>query len=107
MASSNHLTGSTQSELNKSHKVAATTVRGLLIATILLSIVAYLGQSFFPQQQNPPLDIGLRIAILIFGLGSIALRRTRFAAMRLQDIGALKGASGLLFTLKEQLSSSL
>jgi len=100
MASSNHLTGSTQSELNKSHKVAATTVRGLLIATILLSIVAYLGQSFFPQQQNPPLDIGLRIAILIFGLGSIALRRTRFAAMRLQDIGALKGASGLLHTLE-------
>lgn len=100
MASSNHLTASIQSELIKAHKVAATTVTGLLIATILLSIVAYLGQSFFPQQQNPPLDVGLRIAILIFGLGSIALRRTRFAAMRLQDIGALKGASGLLHTLE-------
>jgi len=33
-------------------------------------------------------------------LGAVALRRTKFAAMRLQDIGALKGASGLLITLQ-------
>lgn len=90
-----------QSELAKRHKAAATTVAGLLIATVLLSIVAYLGKRFFTQQQNPSLDIGLRIAILILGLGAIALRRTKFSTMRLQDIGALSGATGLLRTLEK------
>jgi hypothetical protein len=41
-----------------------------------------------------------RITVLIFGLGSVALRRTKFSAMRLKDIGALEGASGLLRTLE-------
>ena len=90
-----------QAELAKRHKAAATTIAGLLIATVLLSIVAYLGKSFFTQQQNPTLDVGLRITILILGLGAIALRRTKFSTMRLQDIGALSGASGLLMTLEK------
>ncbi len=90
-----------QAELAKRHKAAATTVAGLLIATVLLSIVAYLGKRFFTQQQNPSLDIGLRISILILGLGAIALRRTKFSTMRLQDIGALNGATGLLSTLEK------
>jgi len=38
---------------------------------------------------------------MIFGLGSIVLRRTRFSTMRLQDIGALGGASALLRTLEK------
>jgi hypothetical protein len=42
----------------------------------------------------------VRIGILIFGLGAIALRRTKFANMRLQDIAGLQGASGLLITLQ-------
>ena len=100
MESSNQITENIQSELIRRHKAASTTVVALLIATILLSIVAFLGRSFLTQQQNPPLDIALRIVILSFGLGSIALRRTKFAAMRLQDIGALSGGSGLLSTLE-------
>jgi len=40
------------------------------------------------------------ITILIFGLGAIAFRRTKFATMRLQDIAALQGASGLLISLQ-------
>jgi hypothetical protein len=43
--------------------------------------------------------MALWIAILVFGLGAFVLRRTRFAAMRLKDITALKGVSGLLKTL--------
>ena len=101
MESSNQITENIQAELIRRHKAAWTTVVGLLIATILLSIVAFLCRSFLRQQQNPPLDIALRIVILSFGLGSIALRRTRFAAMRLQDIGGLRGASGLLSTLEK------
>src|SRR5215210_2104686 len=49
---------------------------------------------------DPSLPGILRIAILFFGLGAIALRRTRFAAMRLQDIAGLRGISGLLKTLE-------
>jgi hypothetical protein len=94
------LTQATLSELVRRHKAAATTVGGLVVAVVLLSIVAFLGKSYLREQTNPSLDIGLRIAILGLGLGAIALRRTRFATMRLQDIGALQGASGLLITLE-------
>lgn len=34
------------------------------------------------------------------GLGSVVLRRTKFSAMRLQDVAALRGISGLLATLQ-------
>lgn len=90
-----------ESELRRRHKAAATTVLGLLVASILLAIIAYLSKRFLRQQNNPALDIALRITILIFGLGSVALRRTRFSTMRLQDIGALAGPSGLLRTLEK------
>lgn len=93
--------GSVQAELGRRHKAAATTVAGLLVAVVLVSVIAYLGKGYFGQQQNPSLDVGLRIVILILGLGAVALRRTRFSTMRLQDIGALKGATGLLTTLEK------
>ena len=97
---SNQATGDFQMELARRHKAAATTVAGLLIATLLLSVVSLLGKNFFHQQNNPPLDIAVRIAILILGLGSIAWRRTKFSTMRLKDIGSLQGAHGLLSTLE-------
>ncbi len=100
MADSNQ-TPDVQSELQRRQKATATTVLALLIAVVLLSGLAYVSQKFIPQQNNPPLDIAVRITILIFGLGAIALRRTRFATMRLQDIAALKGSSGLLITLQQ------
>src|SRR5438045_9735241 len=43
----------------------------------------------------------LCISVLACGLGAFVLRRTRFAAMRLKDIAALKGISGLLKTLQD------
>jgi hypothetical protein len=95
------LTESIESELLRRYKATASTVAGLMVATILLTIAAYISKSFLRQQHNPSVDIVLRITILIFGLGAIALRRTRFATMRLQDIGALAGASGLLRTLEK------
>jgi hypothetical protein len=88
-------------ELRRRHKAASTTVLALLVAVVLVSIISYLGKGYFSHQQNPSLDIGLRITILIFGLGAVVLRRTRFSTMRLTDIGALKGATGLLSTLEK------
>jgi len=89
-----------QSELVRRHKAAATTVLGLAIADILLSLLAFLIRNQLNPQDNKPLDMGVRITILILGLGSIAWRRTKFHGMRLQDIGALQGPTGLLKTLE-------
>ena len=89
-------------ELARRHRAAATTVIGLLVATILLSVVAYLSRPYLNQQPyNPPLDIAIRILVLVFGLGAVFWRRSKFATMRLQDIVGLAGVSGLLKTLEK------
>jgi hypothetical protein len=72
----------------------------LLVAVVLLCVLAFVSQKFLTPRPNSSLDIAVRISILIFGLGAIALRRTQFARMRLQDIVGLQGASGLLITLQ-------
>ena len=101
MTSATGLPDAVEGELLRRHKAAATTVAGLLFGTVLLCLIAYLSKRFVTPQNNPSLDIAVRITIMIFGLGSIVLRRTRFATMRLQDIGALGGASALLKTLEK------
>ena len=101
MTSQTGLPDTVEKELLRRHKAASTTVIGLLIATVLLCVIAYLSRRFLAPQNNPSLDIGVRIVIMIFGLGSIVLRRTRFATMRLQDIGGLGGPSALLKTLEK------
>ena len=88
------------SELDRRHKATRTTVISLLLGVVLLCVLAYVSKRLLIPKNNPSLDIAVRITILIFGLGAVALRRTKFATMRLQDIGALKGASGLLITLQ-------
>jgi peptidoglycan/LPS O-acetylase OafA/YrhL len=100
METSTGLTADVQSELVRRHKSTATTVLSLLVAVVLLAILAFVSQRFLTPRTNPSLDIAVRITILIFGLGAIALRRTQFAKMRLQDIAGLQGASGLLITLQ-------
>lgn len=100
METSTALNASVQAELTRRHKTTAKTVLSLVVAVILLCALAFVSQKFMTQRTNPSLDIAVRISILIFGLGAIALRRTQFAKMRLQDIAALQGASGLLITLQ-------
>ena len=90
-----------QAELTRRHKSAATTVVGLLVATILLSVVAFLSRPYLIEKPNPPLDIAVRIVILVLGLGAVVWRRTKFQAMRLQDIAGLAGVTGLLKTLEK------
>lgn len=100
MANSTEQTTSVRSELMRRHKTTSTTVLALLVAVVLLCVLALVTRKHLPQQSNPPLDIMVRISILIFGLGAVALRRTKFATMRLQDIASLKGPTGLLITLQ-------
>ena len=91
-----------QAELARRHKAAATTVLGLLVATVLLSVVAFLATPYLTvQASNPVLDMAVRIVILILGLGAVVWRRTKFQNMRLQDIVGLYGITGLLRTLEK------
>jgi len=90
-----------QAELARRHKAAATTVLGLVVATILLSVVAFLAKPYFTEQPNVVLDMAVRIVILILGLGAVVWRRTKFQTMRLQDITGLDGVTGLLKTLEK------
>jgi hypothetical protein len=74
---------------------------GFLALDLALLVLAYFAAEKLFRPNDPSLIMGLWIAILVFGLGAFVLRRTRFAAMRLKDIAALKGMSGLLKSLHD------
>jgi len=77
-------------------------VLGFLILDVVLLVIAYLAADrLYRPSYDRSLVMALWIAILICGLGAFVLRRTKFAAMRLKDIAALKGMSGLLKTLQD------
>lgn len=91
-----------QAELARRHKAASVTVAGLLVATVLLSIVAFVARPYLVEKPpNVTLDYTTRLVVLFFGLGAVAWRRNRFAAMRLQDIAGLEGVTGLVRTLEK------
>ena len=90
-----------QTEITRRHKAAATTVLGLIVATILLSIVAYLGQPYFNELESTQVNWAFLILVLILGLGAVAWRRTKFNPTRLQDIAGLQGVSGLVRTFEK------
>jgi len=87
-------------ELTRRHRAAATTVAGFVVLTLVLLAVAFVGKNFIYRRGDPTLVGALWIAIVVFAIGSLVLRRTKFSAMRLQDIAALRGISGLLKTLQ-------
>jgi hypothetical protein len=88
-------------ELSRRHRTATMFVIGFLVMDLLLLAIAYFGAERLYRPHDPSLRGGLWIAIVIFGLGAFVLRRTKFAAMRLKDIAALRGVSGLLKTLQD------
>jgi hypothetical protein len=89
-----------QNELAQRHRTALLVVLGFLVLTLILAAIALWAVRSVTHPGDPGLVMTLWIAILIFGLGALVLRRTRFAAMRLKDIAAVRGASALLKTLQ-------
>ena len=89
-----------QNELERRQRKASLTVIGFLILTLGLVAAAFWSSRFVNRPGDPTVIWVLRITILIFGLGAVVFRRTRFNAMRLKDIAALKGPSALLKTLQ-------
>jgi hypothetical protein len=90
-----------QDELVQRHRIATFFVLGFLILDLLLLLVAYLFAERVVRRGDESIVIALWIGILLCGLGAFVLRRTRFATMRLKDISALRGTSGLLKTLQQ------
>jgi hypothetical protein len=89
-----------QSELVRRHRTAALTVYGFLALNLALVAIAYFATDRIFRPGAPSTVMGLWIAVLVSGLGAFVIRRTRFTAMRLKDIAALRGLSGLLKTLE-------
>jgi hypothetical protein len=94
--------GNAQSELVRRHRVAAMLTRAFIVLTVALIAVAFTGRAPAIGQGSPDpvLITFIRIVIVVMGIGAVTLRRTRFAASRLQDIAALRGISALLATLQ-------
>jgi hypothetical protein len=91
---------SVEGELARRHRTAAMIVGALLGLTLALIAIAFVSSESLHRPGDPSLAMALWISILVFGLGSFVLRRTRFQAARLRDIAALRGTTGLLATLQ-------
>ncbi len=91
----------TQDELSRRYRKALLIVAAFLVLDILLVLIAFFASNSLYRAGDPSIVMALWIAILVFGLGAFVLRRTRFAALRLKDIAAVKGVSALLKTLQD------
>jgi hypothetical protein len=89
-----------QNELAQRHRCAVLVVAGFLVLTLALVGIAVRAAAAIQRPGDPTLPMILWITILVFGLGALVLRRTRFAATRLKDIAAVQGDSALLKTLQ-------
>lgn len=90
-----------QDELERRHRAAVRVVSGALMLTLALVALALAVTPRLPSSFYDPVTArSLLFVILFLGLGSVYFRRTKFSAMRLRDVAALRGASGLIETLQ-------
>lgn len=82
------------------HRSAAMVVGALLGLTAALVGIAFFAEESIYRGGDRSTAMALWITIMVLALGSFVLRRTRFNSMRLRDIAALRGISGLLATLQ-------
>ena len=90
----------TQDELARRHHIAALVVLAMAALTLLLLALALTGALRGTVEPDPQFGGSIRIVAAVFAVGAIVYRRTKFSAMRLRDIAALRGPSGLLKTLQ-------
>lgn len=90
-----------QDELSRRYRKTSMVVVAFLVLDVGLVVLAFFASNSIYRAGDRSIVGGLWIAILVFGLGAFVIRRTRFAAMRLTDIAAVKGVSALLKTLQD------
>ena len=102
MESRTNIAGKVQNELVRRHRVAAMITRAFIVLTVALIAVAFTGRApVIGEGPTDPMLVGfISITIVVLGVGAVTLRRTRFTAMRLQDVAAVRGISALLATLQ-------
>src|SRR5437870_13402691 len=88
-------------ELGRRHRSAARVVVAFFILDLVLLAIAYFAGASLYRTGDRSIIMGLWIAILVFGLGAFVLRRTKFAALCLKGIAAVRGTSALLKTLHD------
>ncbi|PYS88004.1 MAG: hypothetical protein DMF64_21620 [Acidobacteria bacterium] len=91
-----------EDELQRRYRSAVGAVTAMFALTALLVVLAFTGvRPHLPNGMYSSTLYGLLwLMILFLGLGAVAVRRARFAAMRLDAIAALRGPLGLLVTLQ-------
>src|SRR5260370_24868014 len=90
-----------QDELSRRYRKTSMVVVAFLVLDVGLVVLAFFASNSIYRAGDPSIVMALWIAILVFGLGAFVIRRTKFAAMRLKDITAVKGVSALLKTLQD------
>ena len=88
-----------QEQLSSRHRLSAMAVLGTIVFALALMAIGYF-EKFPLIPASYSVAQAIWIAIALGGLGSVALRRTRFSTGRLQDIATLRGISGMLATLQ-------
>lgn len=94
------MTPEIQAELDRRHRSATMFVLFFFVLDAVLVLMAYLAGERIYRPGYQTLAFGLWLVILVCGLGVFVLRRTRFSAMRLQDLAAVKGVPALLRSLQ-------
>lgn len=90
-----------EDELNRRHRAAVLTIYAMLALTVLLAALTLAGVLSDAAGYDPLIDGALRIAVVFFGLGAVAVRRAMFSATRLQAVASLRGPSALLAHLQK------
>jgi hypothetical protein len=90
----------TQGELARRHAAAARVVSLMFMLTLALGALALFLAPRVKLDVSRITANTLLFVILFLAIGAIGFRRTRFNAMRLQDVAALRGVEGLLHTLQ-------
>ena len=91
---------SAQDELARRHRAALRVVAAVFTLTLALVALALAVVPRLSLNSGPLAANTLLFTIFFLAVGSIVFRRTRFSSMRLQDVAALRGASGLLEILQ-------
>jgi hypothetical protein len=91
---------SEQDELARRHRAALRVVAAVFTLTLALVALALVLVPRLSLNTGPLAANTLLFTIFFLAVGSIVFRRTRFSSMRLQDVAALRGASGLLEILQ-------
>lgn len=88
-------------ELARRHRAAALAIYVVFALVVLLAALSFTDFVSDLGSFDPVADGALRIAVVFFGLGAVALRRARFSATRLQALASLRGTSALIQSLQK------